>query len=383
MRSVAKVRIAQHSARIDPCDGGLLEMVDACYPRRHTQPFFQTSMTAQDQRFQNSRRSSRSRNVPANGANYTRVSLNTGIRFRSVDPDDLNRPQGRPDDEWEDVQTHRSVSPAMSNASRLRARRPRAEFIASQPSTPRKRRRQPPPQPARRKYHVEYSESCSDVEETHPLRPPPPHLPPVEPIVQMSTPQGLFQIEPPPVAEPVFQQQLAEFSREYGVPILGYTVRVVADAFRFCRRFFSYALGIFILWFLVSMMTSQLVFFTRPVCSIPIVSPMIPFCHWDIFKQPSPDTGRPVQWANYTNLVDIQTKTFDQLLDENVGSRGLTTEVKKAEMAGNDLITLVRVSDLKSRDQVAERLAKFVEDARGTGRSLHALGAKIHGAIDS
>jgi len=44
---------------------------------------------------------------------------------------------------------------------------------------------------------------------------------------------------------------------------------------------------------------------------------------------------------------------------------------------------LVRVSDLKSKDQIAARLNKFSDDARGTGRSLHSLGAKIQGAVDS
>ena len=79
----------------------------------------------------------------------------------------------------------------------------------------------------------------------------------------------------------------------------------------------------------------------------------------------------------------MQTKTFDQLLDESIGSKGLASEVKKAEMANNDLITLVRVSGLKSKDQIAERLGRFSEDAKGTGRSLHSLGAKINGAVDS
>ena len=112
---------------------------------------------------------------------------------------------------------------------------------------------------------------------------------------------------------------------------------------------------------------------------------MIPFCHWKAFKEPPVHTsaGRPVQWADYPKLIDLQTKTFDQLLDGSVGNRGLTSEVKKAEMASNDLITLVRASDLKSKDQMADRLRKFVEDAKGTGKSLHALGSKIHGAIDS
>ena len=178
---------------------------------------------------------------------------------------------------------------------------------------------------------------------------------------------------------------MAEFDRDYATPILRYTVNVVADAFHFNRRIFSFALGITIAWFLFSMMTSQFVFFARPMCSIPIVSPMIPFCHWEVFTGPQTHTsaGRPVRWADYPRLIDLQTKTFDQLLDESVGSRGLASEVKKAEIASNDLITLVRASDLKSRDQVAERLKRFVDDARGTGRGLHSLGAKINGAVDS
>ena len=257
----------------------------------------------------------------------------------------------------------------MSNSSRLRARRTRStktEFVAAQPGSTKKRHRQTP-QPSRRRYYVNFTESDSDVEEIE--NPPPPPLQ-IEPAVRRQQP-----------VEPATQQRLTE----HAVAISEYTVEVVAGAFRVCRRFFSYALGIFILWFLFSMMTSQLVFFTRPICSIPIVSPLIPFCRWDVFQDPPvrASDGQPVRWADYPHLVDLQTRTFDQLLDENVGNKGLALEVKKAEMASNDLITLVRVSDLKSRDQIAERLGKFVDDAKGTGRSLHSLGAKIHGAVDS
>jgi hypothetical protein len=182
---------------------------------------------------------------------------------------------------------------------------------------------------------------------------------------------------------------MTELAKDHATSIFGYIVGVVADTFRFNRGVLPIVLGpalaITIVWFLFSMMTSQLVFITRPICSLPIVSPMIPFCRWEAFKGPPPHTsaGRPVRWADYPKLVDLQTKTFDQLLDESVGSKGLALEVKKAEMASNDLITLVRVSDLKSKDQVADRLNRFVDDARGTGRSLHSLGAKIQGAVDS
>jgi len=189
---------------------------------------------------------------------------------------------------------------------------------------------------------------------------------------------------PSPPVKPAKRIRTAELTKDYATAIGGYTVEVVAGAFRSNRRIFSFLLAITIVWLLLSMMTSQLIYFARPVCSLPIVSPMIPFCHWEVFKAP-PHTsgGRPVHWADYPKLVDLQTKTFDQLLDESAGSKGLASEVKKAEMASNDLVTLVKASDLKSKDQIVERLSRFVDDARGTGRSLHSLGSKINGAVDS
>ena len=147
------------------------------------------------------------------------------------------------------------------------------------------------------------------------------------------------------------------------------------------RRISSVALGVAIVWLLPWMMTSRLIFFARPMCSLPIVSPMIPSC------QSGPpthaDTRRPIHWANYPKLVDLQARTVGQLLDKRVGNTGLALEIKKTEMASNDLVILVRASDLKSKDQIVERLSRFSEEARGAGRSLHSLGAKLQGAVDS
>lgn len=65
-----------------------------------------------------------------------------------------------------------------------------------------------------------------------------------------------------------------------------------------------------------------------------------------------------------------------------MGGSGLSLEIKKAEMATIDLGTLVRVSDLKSRDLIAESLGEFVEDAKNTGRGLQKLSSKVGGAVD-
>ncbi|KAG1794754.1 hypothetical protein EV424DRAFT_1449364 [Suillus variegatus] len=78
-----------------------------------------------------------------------------------------------------------------------------------------------------------------------------------------------------------------------------------------------------------------------------------------------------------------QGSTFEQLLAGSVGGSGLSIEIRKAEFATADLTTLVRHSDLKSSDVLADQLATFVKDAKKTAKSLTKLSSKIGGAVDN
>ena len=154
-------------------------------------------------------------------------------------------------------------------------------------------------------------------------------------------------------------------------PTLERIVEVAANASHFERQIFSVALGIAVVWFLLPTITAYLVFFARPMCSLPIVS--IPLCHWE----------PPVRWADYPALVDLQTRNFNQLLDESDGYEKFASEVKKAERVSNSLITLVGMSDLDGKRERAERLSKLVDEMRVAGQSLHFLKGKIQGAANS
>ena len=94
-----------------------------------------------------------------------------------------------------------------------------------------------------------------------------------------------------------------------------------------------------------------------------------------------PEKKRP-RWADYPKLVDTQSATFEQLLHESISGSGLSLEIKKAEIATSDLVTLVRVSNLKSKAMLADSLSDFVDDAKKTGRDLQKLTSKIGGAVD-
>jgi ABC-type transporter Mla subunit MlaD len=57
-------------------------------------------------------------------------------------------------------------------------------------------------------------------------------------------------------------------------------------------------------------------------------------------------------------------------------------EIKKAEIATSDLVTLVRASNLSSRELLADLLEQFTRDARRTAQRLQRLNAKFNGGMD-
>jgi hypothetical protein len=114
----------------------------------------------------------------------------------------------------------------------------------------------PPAQPAKRPY-AEHSEGSPGVDETAP-----------------SSPSHVELAE---------QQQTTELAVEYAVSTSGYIVKVVIDASHFILLNLSITLGIAIV---LPLFLIMLVPPARSVCSLPTVSPMIPFCHLEVFNGP-------------------------------------------------------------------------------------------------
>ena len=136
-------------------------------------------------------------------------------------------------------------------------------------------------------------------------------------------------------------------------------------------------LGFSIKWLLFSVIASQLVSVARLAYSPPTTS--ISSCRWGESLTHA-NAGRPVCRADYPKLVDTQTNIFGRLLDESVGYDKFALEMRKAEVARKYVVETGKLND---KDWMAGRLCELVGDARGTGQSLHRLGERIQGAIDS
>ncbi|KAI6039889.1 hypothetical protein EDC04DRAFT_3003197 [Pisolithus marmoratus] len=156
----------------------------------------------------------------------------------------------------------------------------------------------------------------------------------------------------------------ARFSVKYIVDVVGGTIR-------YMRRPFSIFLCLWVFALLVSFMSNVLRTALSPLCFIPGMSK-------SALCAPVPLTPRP----DFPSLMKAQGSMFDQLVGESVGGSALSIEVLKAEMATRDLSTLVRYSDLKSKDSVADLLSAISIDAKKTARGLTKLNAKVAGAVD-
>jgi len=91
---------------------------------------------------------------------------------------------------------------------------------------------------------------------------------------------------------------------------------------------------------------------------------------------------KPPPPVNFEELVHLQGSTFEKLVGETASASQLSMGVLKAEMATRDLSLVVRFSNLKSKESIADSLDTISADAKRTGRGLSKLEARVIGAID-
>ena len=166
------------------------------------------------------------------------------------------------------------------------------------------------------------------------------------------------------------------------------TIRYVCDISSRALHHSRFMLGFLLALWAVAFITIRVVSPTlwgavSPVCYMPLISSSNLCESWRNTLPVNKTAGKKApRWADYPKMVDLQSKRFQQLMDESIGGSALSLEVKKAEMAITDLVSFVRLSKLKAKDTLASSLVQFVLDAKKTGRGLQKLSSKIGGTVD-
>ncbi|KAF9511342.1 hypothetical protein BS47DRAFT_1272412, partial [Hydnum rufescens UP504] len=85
---------------------------------------------------------------------------------------------------------------------------------------------------------------------------------------------------------------------------------------------------------------------------------------------------------DYPKLVELQTH-FEGVLELSESSSALSLDIRGSETAIRDLTTLLRASDLVTKDALVDKLEDFVMDAKDAARGLQRLGSRVGGAVDN
>ncbi|KAH9167834.1 hypothetical protein EDB89DRAFT_2100229 [Lactarius sanguifluus] len=161
--------------------------------------------------------------------------------------------------------------------------------------------------------------------------------------------------------------------------MLRYVSDILGTVLRRLRTPISFVLVIFACTYAISIASGATGTALAPICSIPIVSLVCPTFQ----PYPTSPSNHVPRRADVPRPLDVESKILESLLDETVEGSGLALEIKKAEIATSDLVTLVRVSDLNGRDVLVDSLSDFVKDARRVGRGLTRFSSRVGSAVDN
>ena len=278
--------------------------------------------------------------------NADNVDYEETIRFRGVLTDQAAESS---DGSWEDED---NIADRPNNAGPRRPSSPASASATSTRQTPKRKRR---------RAHLATNRRNDFIEASLPTSPSP---------------------KPPRPKKKSYTLPSADVLLDGAKNIIILTIQYVWDVSSRAFHHSRYMLGFLLASWIIALITLQisptLWGAVSPVCYLPLISSSDLCQAW---RDTLPGKQAP-RWADYPKMVDIQSKTFEQLMDESIGGSALSLEVKKAEMAITDLVSFVRHSKLKAKDTLASSLIQFVLDAKKTGRGLQKLSSKIGGTVD-
>lgn len=95
-----------------------------------------------------------------------------------------------------------------------------------------------------------------------------------------------------------------------------------------------------------------------------------------------PETDKAPLWADFQSLVEMEDKLLGHLFDGRFDGSKSPLNMREAEMAIEDLRTLVRISDLNDREILADSLVELLKCVRNLRKSLGRFYAGVRDTLD-
>jgi hypothetical protein len=164
--------------------------------------------------------------------------------------------------------------------------------------------------------------------------------------------------------------------------ILAWFYGLIALAFNYAQKPLAIFLALYTIFggliMAQNMVTKSIHTSLSPLCKIPGASYLdLPFCPTLV-----PKDGSSPEPVEFKGLMDVQDR-FEEVLEKSAQGVSMPMEMKRSEASVRDLRTMVRYSDLQSKEELLLEFDGFVDAARIASNDLQRFNTHVGSAVDS
>ncbi|KAB5578507.1 hypothetical protein GE09DRAFT_552973 [Coniochaeta sp. 2T2.1] len=182
-----------------------------------------------------------------------------------------------------------------------------------------------------------------------------------------------------------FGERLGEALPDALFKILAWFLGVIGMAFSYAQKPLAIFLAIYFIFggliIAQNMATKSLYSSLSPLCRIPGASYLdLPFCPTLVPKDGSAQPGdKPVE---FDSIMNVQER-FEEVLEKSAQGVSLPMEMKRSEASVRDLRTMVRYSNLQSKEELVLEFDGFIDAAKMASNDLQRFNTHVGSAVDS
>ncbi|KAI1322448.1 hypothetical protein F5Y16DRAFT_413253 [Xylariaceae sp. FL0255] len=185
---------------------------------------------------------------------------------------------------------------------------------------------------------------------------------------------------------PTLSDRFTSSAPELLFDILAWILSVIGMALRFSKWPIAIMVAVYLCIGAAivgkNMVTQSISASLTPICRIPGASFMnLPFCP-DGPSTTGLDKNGGSSSVEFDELMDVQSQ-FEKVLEDSASGVSLPMEMKRSETSVRDLRTMVKYSDLPSRDELVYEFDGYIDSVRQISTDLQSFNTHVGSAVDS